>query len=70
MNTAEVRRDYFVLQLSESFKNETKKPIEMQVSYINAMGYRSNSFKNLYPGETITRTQCGTIIFIFTENNP
>lgn len=56
---------YKSLNLGETYTNKTGNTKEVQISYINAMGLRQNSFSQLKPGETITKTDSTTIIHIF-----
>lgn len=61
----EARINYISLKQWESYNNRTVKRQEIQISYINALGYRQTSFKHLNPGESITKTQHSTIVHIF-----
>ena len=65
MEKTEIIQPILALMHGESYQNKTYRTIEIQVSYINAVGMRQNHFGQIKPGETITRTIYDTLIHIF-----
>lgn len=59
-NKTEIR-----LKTGESYTNNTGKIVDVQTSYINAVGCRQNHFGIITPGMSITKTKPENIVIIY-----